>query len=917
MAYALTSSFAGQSLLNGFDWFDGVDPSHGSVAYQSRANAEAKGLFSVDENTGVVRLKVDHQHRYSPHEGRPSIRLESKETYNHGLFISDFLHMPPSQCGLWPAFWAYGSQWPKGGEVDIIEGVNTLHRNAVTAHTVEGCILESSPDSPYSGTMSGTRCAVGDQNIGCGFSSPLNVTTSYGDGFNAANGGVYAMLWDSRHIKVWHFPRGEIPGDIEAKRPDPKRWKPPVAVFGGSKCAVDSFFKNMKLVININFCGDWGNAVWGKTDQCNAFAPTCAEYVASSPQAFANAYWDVRYIDTYRLTDGRDTSTAPTSSHSYKSTVTSSTAVTSSIAVTIPKAVTSSTVVTSPKAGTSSTVGASPATTMTSMPLVSFDELPRLAAAVNPSRIGRYAYLGCFGSLNGFKTFNKVVESSHMTLEMCVDLCDGRKFAAAVDANCLCADSLDAETRAATSQEAAVCDDRCPGNEDEFCGGHRQAVVVVGGGGGGDRGGGSAEGGLRFASMPFTNSSSSNSVIMMSNRRRSLSGSDLVSLYAAVAVPVSPPLPPPFKGSGMSEALPISNTAYRTVHPLTNSESALVNTEMTRLPIKPEMTAQEGKLTAADAGERGRGGAGQMWPLPAGSEDVRLGTEEAVKMDSVPEPRPQDVSGGLPLSPPGEAESVSFETADLLRDPRLSEAAELPDSSRVLEAAQFSDDSTPSEMPELAEDSRLSRAPPRLVKDPRLSEAAELPEDSRLSNAAELPEDSRLSGASRLSQSSRLSDVTQLPDDSRLSEAAQLSNDTRLSKVSDPSEDSWLSDAAQLPDDTRPPQPAKLPQGSRLSKIPQVAHMPEEESVRAKYREPESDEYPSCTAAQATTTVEAQSPSPVYIPDPRAGHVTYGMSTQAEPTKVYSIQLVATAARARACPLLMVGAGLLVAALMW
>ncbi|RDA96100.1 hypothetical protein CP533_1808 [Ophiocordyceps camponoti-saundersi (nom. inval.)] len=821
MAYALTSSFAGQSLLNGFDWFDGVDPSHGSVAYQSRANAEAKGLFSVDENTGVVRLKVDHQHRYSPHEGRPSIRLESKETYNHGLFISDFLHMPPSQCGLWPAFWAYGSEWPKGGEVDIIEGVNTLHRNAITAHTVEGCVLESSSDSPYSGTMSGTKCAVGSQNIGCGFSSPLNETTSYGDGFNAANGGVYAMLWDSGHIKVWHFPRGDIPADIEAKRPDPKRWKHPVAVFGGSKCAVDSFFKNMKLVININFCGDWGNAVWGKTDQCNVFAPTCSEYVASSPQAFANAYWDVRYIDTYRLTDGRAASPPPPPpSHSSKTTVNSPKTVIG------PKPVT-----TGPTTVTSSTAVASPTTTRTSMPLMSLDELPNPVAAVNPSRIGRYAYLGCFGSLNGFKTFSHVVESSQMTLEICIDACDGRKFAATVDGNCLCADSLDGETRAATPQEAAICDDPCPGNKDEFCGGHRQAAVVVGGGtvSSGDRNGADTERGLRFASMPFTNSSSSSSEIEATNQRRGLSGSDLVSLYAAVAVPVSPPLPPPFKGAGLSEMLPISHTAYRRVHPLTTSGSTPAHAEVTRLPIRPEMTADKGQLTETDAG-RDREGAPQMWPLPAGSEDVRPATEEAEMADPIPEPRPQNAPGGLLLPSSGDSEPASSEAPELLRDPRPSEE------------------------------------PGDLLENSRLSQTSESLEDSRLSEAAELPDDSSPSEAPELVQGSELS------------------------------EDSQLSD------------------GPRLSEAPELLHMPEEDSVEAKHREAESGEYPHCTAAQATGP--DPKPSPVYIADQRGGHNS-AASLQAKPTKVYSIRLVATAARARACPVLILGAAALMAAMLW
>lgn len=103
MAYSLANSFAGESLLSGFNWFDGHDPTRGFVSYQNRANAEAKGLFSVDENTGVVRLGVDHTNTYAINEGRPSIRLESKESFNHGLFIADFLHMPPSQCGMWPA----------------------------------------------------------------------------------------------------------------------------------------------------------------------------------------------------------------------------------------------------------------------------------------------------------------------------------------------------------------------------------------------------------------------------------------------------------------------------------------------------------------------------------------------------------------------------------------------------------------------------------------------------------------------------------------------------------------------------------------------------------------------------------------------------------------------------------------------
>lgn len=62
------------------------------------------GLYQIDDRTGVVRLGVDSTNSYSVSDrGRPSIRLESKDTFDQGLFIADFLHMPPSHCGLWPA----------------------------------------------------------------------------------------------------------------------------------------------------------------------------------------------------------------------------------------------------------------------------------------------------------------------------------------------------------------------------------------------------------------------------------------------------------------------------------------------------------------------------------------------------------------------------------------------------------------------------------------------------------------------------------------------------------------------------------------------------------------------------------------------------------------------------------------------
>ena len=158
--------------------------------------------------------------------------------------------MPPSQCGVWPAFWAYGSSWPDGGELDIIEGANDAHNNIISGHTSNGCSQDPPDAAFFTGEQRNDACAVDSNNIGCGFNPPETDVSSYGDGFNAMKGGVYAMLWDSDFIKIWHFARDSIPQDIGLKAPNPATWGLPQARFGGQACDVDSHWKNMSLVIN-------------------------------------------------------------------------------------------------------------------------------------------------------------------------------------------------------------------------------------------------------------------------------------------------------------------------------------------------------------------------------------------------------------------------------------------------------------------------------------------------------------------------------------------------------------------------------------------------------------------------------------------------------------------------------------------
>lgn len=128
-------------------------------------------------------------------------------------------------------------------------------------------------------------------NVGCGIRD--NRTTSFGAGFNAAGGGVYAMQWTSDYVRVWFFARGSIPSDILSRQPNPASWGLPFANMQGS-CVVDQHFQGHKIVLNNAFCGEYAGAtnVWNSTlNSCAASTgySTCNAYVAAVPGAYQNA----------------------------------------------------------------------------------------------------------------------------------------------------------------------------------------------------------------------------------------------------------------------------------------------------------------------------------------------------------------------------------------------------------------------------------------------------------------------------------------------------------------------------------------------------------------------------------------------------------------------------------------------------
>jgi hypothetical protein len=301
--YTQTDIYDESNFFQKFDFYSGADPTNGFVQYASRqqANNEALAGFS----NGGVYLGVDHTNTVS--SGRPSTRVTSTATYTKGLFIADIAHMPAGtgehgSCGLWPAFWMFGPNWPSSGEIDILEGVNNQASNEMTLHTAAGCAM-SNPISPAN--MLSTDCQGND---GCGQEN--NSTATYGSAFNAAGGGVYAVEWTSDAISIWFFSRSDplVTTLTNDSNPDPATFGTPLAQFVSAQedggCDIDQHFANHQLVFNIDFCGDWAGSVFDTDDTCKSTNLSCDDYVGQNPQAFVEAYWLINSVKVFQQTSG-------------------------------------------------------------------------------------------------------------------------------------------------------------------------------------------------------------------------------------------------------------------------------------------------------------------------------------------------------------------------------------------------------------------------------------------------------------------------------------------------------------------------------------------------------------------------------------------------------------------------------------
>lgn len=290
--------YKGETFFDKWDFWNAPDPTHGTVNYVNRTFAFANNLTAITDS-GQVMMKGDDKNWIPEGAFRDSVRISSQKRYNAGTLLILDVARAPWGCGVWPAFWTVGDNWPAEGEIDIIEGVHDNQYNQVAWHASPGCYYTQ--NATYSGQLKTTQSGPNtdcngciNDNSGCGVNEWSHA--SYGEFFESTGGGVYAMKWDNESIAVWTFYRSSVPEDITAGKPDPTKWGPPTAVLTNQNCDIKKFFRNHVIVFNITFCGDWaGNSYGGN---CPG---TCAQRLMD-PANFVNATWLINSLHVYQKT---------------------------------------------------------------------------------------------------------------------------------------------------------------------------------------------------------------------------------------------------------------------------------------------------------------------------------------------------------------------------------------------------------------------------------------------------------------------------------------------------------------------------------------------------------------------------------------------------------------------------------------
>lgn len=214
----------------------------------------------------------------------------------------DAVHMPYG-CSVWPAFWTQGAQWPEGGEIDIMEGVNGQTTNQMALHSdSDGCYASSSVE--MTGSLKLDNCSM-TANSGSGCTVGDNSTASYGEGFAAAGGGVYVCEFTDEFIKIWFKSRADVPAEMtgEATSLDTSILGTPTAYYPAQTCDIAKYFSEQILTITITLCGTWAGGQSTLEETCPPLVGTNTCYttyvINDASETYKNAYFELNYINVY------------------------------------------------------------------------------------------------------------------------------------------------------------------------------------------------------------------------------------------------------------------------------------------------------------------------------------------------------------------------------------------------------------------------------------------------------------------------------------------------------------------------------------------------------------------------------------------------------------------------------------------
>ncbi|KAI2793498.1 hypothetical protein POX_a00078 [Penicillium oxalicum] len=295
LQYQLRDAYDGPTFFDHFNYYSDVDPTSGFVSYVSQQSAQSKNLTYAAPNSAILRVDAS---TYNPTKGRESVRIESKKSYDAGLFLFDIFHTPYG-CGTWPALWMTDSQnWPNNGEIDVVESHNAgTHGNEMSLHAAGACSMGG--ERRQTGSVESNECniAVGG-NAGC---AVMGDSSIFGAEFNARGGGICALELRDAGARIWVFHRDSLPADLSTggQSPDPSSWGTPLADYPSSYCDIKTHFRNLSIVANIDLCGEYA-AMAPHYTQMYSCPGSCADFVAMNPANFDNAYWEFGGIKIYQ-----------------------------------------------------------------------------------------------------------------------------------------------------------------------------------------------------------------------------------------------------------------------------------------------------------------------------------------------------------------------------------------------------------------------------------------------------------------------------------------------------------------------------------------------------------------------------------------------------------------------------------------